>query len=275
MEKIIILTDSRKVDLGTIDFGCYLAELTNSRLTGMLLNSSTINLTPSESYKQMYLNKGAATETELVGIDIDQATLYIMEECRKRGIKSEVFPDKGSPFEEVIYESRFADLLVLAPDLSLVGDFNDMPSSFVRRILSQSECPVVLTPNTFDRVEEIIFCYDGSESSLFAIKQFTYLFPQYKNLKTSVLEIRDSDFSNTDEGHTKTLSWLGAHYDKVDFKFLQGDVKDELLIYFLNKSNYFIVMGAFGRNMLSNLFRKSSSEILIKTIDLPLFIAHH
>ena len=274
MEKIIIVTDSR-VDLATLDFGCYLAELTKSRLIGMLLNNPVIKLTPSESYKQWYLKNGVSTETEDVVMDIDQATLYFMEECRKRGIKSEVFSDKGSPFEEVIYESRFADLLVLAPDLSFAGDLHDLPSSFVRRVLSQSECPVVLAPDTFDRVEEIVFCYDGSESSLFAIKQFTYLFPQFKNLKTSVLEIRDSDFSNKDEGHTKTLSWLRAHYDKVDFKFLQGDVKDELLIYFLNRSDYFIVMGAFGRNMLSNLFRKSSSEILIKTIDLPLFIAHH
>ncbi|MBO9201579.1 MULTISPECIES: hypothetical protein [Niastella] len=52
-------------------------------------------------------------------------------------------------------------------------------------------------------------------------------------------------------------------------------VADELFGYLPEKKNVFVVMGAFERNMLSGLFRASTAEIIIKTINVPVFIAHH
>jgi hypothetical protein len=34
-------------------------------------------------------------------------------------------------------------------------------------------------------------------------------------------------------------------------------------------------MGAFGRSMLSDFFKHSTAELIVKTINLPVFIAHH
>jgi nucleotide-binding universal stress UspA family protein len=35
------------------------------------------------------------------------------------------------------------------------------------------------------------------------------------------------------------------------------------------------VMGAFGRSMLSGFFKHSTAELIIKTVNLPVFVAHH
>jgi hypothetical protein len=45
--------------------------------------------------------------------------------------------------------------------------------------------------------------------------------------------------------------------------------------YLLEKKNVLVVTGAFGRSTLSDLFKHSTAELLVKTIDLPVFISHH
>lgn len=274
MEKIVLIADSRRLDDSLIDFGCYLAKLTQSKLMAILLDNSGIELRIAKTYSRLVASENQEEETTVV-MDHDQSMLYFMEACRKKSVMAEVHVENGSPSEAVLFESRFADLVIVSPTLSFLGDADDLPSSFVKRLLSKSECPVMLAPDTFRKVEEIVFCYDGSASSLFAIKQFTYLFPQYHAMKVKVLEVGSRSELEEDEGQTRTISWLKAHYSHVDFQILEGESKDELFTYFLNKKDLFIVMGAFGRSLLSNLFRKSASELVIKTIDLPLFIAHH
>ena len=104
-----------------------------------------------------------------------------------------------------------------------MGDADDLPSSFVKHLLLKSECPVVLAPHSFGTINQIIFCYDGTPSSLYAIKQFTYLLPMYSNQKITLLEVRDSIIKEADEGHMRTISWLQLHYQTVDFHFLEGN----------------------------------------------------
>lgn len=275
MEKIVLIADSNRLDDSLIDFGCYLATLTQSKLMAILLDNIGIELRIAKAYSRQVASENQEEEAPVV-MDHDQSTLYFMEACRKKSVQAEVYVENGSPSEAVLFESRFADLVIVSPALSFLGDADDMPSSFVKRVLAKSECPVVLAPDSFNKVEEIVFCYDGSASSLFAIKQFTYLFPQYHSVKVKVLELGSRKELEEDEGQTKTISWLKAHYSHVDFQIFEGESKkDDLFTWFLNKKDLFIVMGAFGRPLLSNLFRRSASELVIKTIDLPLFIAHH
>ena len=275
MEKIVVVCDSHKIDMSTIDFGCYLSKLTHSSLSGILLDNTIQDIIAEKTHMPHYATAEKSRTGDPVVMDSDQAMIYFMEQSRKRGVHSDVVVSKGAPSETVLYESRFADLLVVAPDLTFLGDADDLPSSFVKHLLVKSECPVILAPHSFEKIDQITFCYDGTASSLFSIKQFTYLFPQFKNMPVMLLEVRDSVIREADEGHTRTLSWLKAHYDHVNFHFLQGRVNEELLIYFMDKKDVFIVMGAFGRNLVSILFRKSTSEKVIQSADLPLFIAHH
>jgi hypothetical protein len=271
MEKIVVLLDSERPDNSTIDFSCYLAELTGSKLLGILMKPATVDLAPSVAYAGSdYKKKGKAAT-----LDCDRSIMYFLEECRKRAIKADVLVEKNGPSKAAIHESRFADLLVVSAHLSFLGDVDITPSFFVKHLLTESECPVVLAPESFDHIQQIVFCYDGNASALFAIKQFTYLFPQFRSTRILVLEIGESRGNQNDVDLSRTIEWLKGHYNHVDFRLLQGDVKDELFTYFLNKPHHFVVMGSFGRSILSTLFRRSAAEKLMETIDLPLFISHH
>ena len=99
--------------------------------------------------------------------------------------------------------------------------------------------------------------------------------PQFKSRKVRVLELSRNSKEEYNEADRKMMEWLRANYPSVCYQSLKGDAKDGLFTYFFMAKNKIIVMGAYGRSMLSNFFRKSSADILIRTVDLPLFITHH
>jgi hypothetical protein len=118
------------------------------------------------------------------------------------------------------------------------------------------------------------FSTDGSDASVYAIKQFTYLFPELSGKKLTVLQVNEAgDSLVRDKG--KITELLQLHCPGLKFELLQGRAEDELFGYLLGKKNVVVVMGAFERNMPSGLFSHSTAEIIIKTINVPVFIAHH
>jgi nucleotide-binding universal stress UspA family protein len=55
---------------------------------------------------------------------------------------------------------------------------------------------------------------------------------------------------------------------------LKGDPSDELFGYLLERKNAIVVLGAYGRGILSRFLKPSHASLLLRTINLPIFIAH-
>lgn len=276
MERILLVINARKPDVFTIDFACSIASLTHTALTGLFIENLYFEYIPvAEAKEGPYFKVTKGTSAAPVTVDTDQAIRLFKAECQARNIKPEVYIDQGEPIQEAVYESRFADLLIIDPDINFYNREEPLPSHFVREILSKSECPVLLAPESFDGIEEIAFCYDGSTSSIFAVKQMTYLFPEMQDKKITLLEVGKSSEEHFTDSHKRMMDWLRSHYKSVCYHALKGEVKDELFNYFFMKKKMAIVMGAYGRSLLSNLFRKSSADLLIRMVDLPIFITHH
>ena len=69
--------------------------------------------------------------------------------------------------------------------------------------------------------------------------------------------------------------WLNAHYKEVEFVILKGDATDEMFGYLIEKKNAIVVMGAYGRSLLSRFFQPSHARLVVKTVNLPVFITHY
>ncbi|UKJ06691.1 hypothetical protein [Solitalea lacus] len=72
----------------------------------------------------------------------------------------------------------------------------------------------------------------------------------------------------------KIRDWLKPHYSNVVFD-LNGDVNKELFHYFIGKRNVFVEMGAYVQSANSYFFQPRKAELLIKTLNLPIFISHY
>lgn len=174
---------------------------------------------------------------------------------------------------EILAETRFADLLIVDPETSFTKSDRHIPGRFVKDVLDSAECPVLIAPYSFDAIEEIVLFYNGTASSVFAIKQFTSLFPGLTNKKVFVVNVRQDDVPAI-EDQFKMKEWLKAHYNNVEFVLLKGDASDQIFGYLLERKSAIVVMGAYGRNMVSRFFKPSHAKLVVKTINLPIFIAH-
>jgi hypothetical protein len=178
------------------------------------------------------------------------------------------------PAREIITESRFADILVIDAATSFNKSYEGSPTEFVKDILKEAECPVIIAPESFDGIDEIIFTYNRTKSSVFAIKQFTYLFPGLKDKKVTIVQANEKgEWAGTEKYNFK--EWLQDHYSSISFEILKGDADSELLGYLLIRRNVFVVMGAYGRTAVSQFFQHSRADILIKTVSQPIFISHY
>lgn len=200
---------------------------------------------------------------------------YVKEAAEETGSDVSICEKLTDVIERLRQESRYADLLIIDPATSFSHTSEDLPTSFVREVLRIAECPVLIAPQFFDGIDDIVFCYDGSASSVFAIRQFIYLFPEYSDKNAIILHVSERGEAMPADTNSRIHSWLKPHFSSVNFHVPEGHVEEELAAYFSGKEKCFVVMGAYGRSFLSSFFRKSASNRIIGLIDLPLFITHH
>ena len=275
MQKVLLVINACQPHLSSVNFACRIAALTESQLTGLFVENpygkDEREPYTGGSYSRTVAEKEAGV---IVQTDIDHAITLFVRDCATHKTAALVLVSKGEPIQEVIRESRYADLLIVDPGIDFYGNNEQLPSHFTKEILANAECPVLLSPEEASDVEEVVFCFDRSASSVFALKQFTYLFPEYKSTKIVLLEVTSAVEENSDDEHQRVLQWLHAHYNQVDCKILSGDTKDELFTYFFMKKKKLVVMGSYGRSALSTFFRRSAADSLIRAVDLPIFITH-
>jgi hypothetical protein len=279
MKKILLAINPAMVNVAAIDFACYMAKLSRSKLTAIFLENlkgdevPTLKTFHGGAYVESVLQSDLPENSELLN-QWEQNVHAFENACQNRGVTSCIHRDKGVPIEEVISESRFADILIVDAEMSFHDKPEVIPTAFVKEVLAKSECPVVIAPYSFYGIDEIVFAYDSSASSVFAIKQFSYLLPELSDKKITILQVDENGDLPTIDNH-KIRELLQMHYGGMGFQFLHGNPSEELFAYLLLKKNSFVVMGAFGRNTLWSFFRHSTAELLIKTINVPIFIAHH
>ncbi|HTL08374.1 MAG TPA: universal stress protein [Chitinophagaceae bacterium] len=273
MEKILLAVDAAQPSISALDFACYLGRLTKSPVTAVFLD----NLAAALPVKHEML-AGESEPDEMkqhaeAAVKAEASMQLIREGCVNREVGYSFHRHHGVPVDEMLAESRFADVLVVDAETSFREHFEGPPTDFVKDLLKKAECPVFIAPQSLEAVEELVFAYNGSASCMFAIKQFTYLFPQLAGKKATIVMINDS--GKWEDVHKHSLSeWLKAHYNELHWVVREGDSDASLFEYLFGRKKSLLVMGAYGRNALSRFFKRSTASLLIKTIAQPIFITH-
>ncbi len=130
----------------------------------------------------------------------------------------------------------------------------------------------MLVPENFDAPENILISYDGKSSSVYAIKQFAYLFPECCNLGTLLFNTGEDKGNLPYEDLIEEL--VARHYEPITIEKISTDNKEDMNKWISGKTNAILVSGAFGRGELSTLLKKSFITDVIKDHRIPVFVAH-
>lgn len=271
MKKILLVCDGSNFSEGAFKMATYLQSLEPVLLTGVFLGA--------EVFKYVYLDADYVAE-DVAGIlhddeeEISKSRERFTTLCRKHSIEYRVHEDISFySLEDLKKETRFADLAIIGSEMFYRNFDDQQPNSYLIDTLHHAECPVLLVPEQFDTTSGNILAYDGSEASVYAIKQFANLFPELCNNTTLLVYATDDNKDIPDLPYIEELAT--RHFTHLSIFKLDIDPKEQFATWLSGRKNSILVTGSYGRSNLSNLFRRSFVTKAIEAHNVPVFITHH
>lgn len=277
MKKFIVAFDGLKFSESARDYAIQLARQSSAHLVGIFLDDSS-----RHSYKIYDLvtendNKELRQE-RLEQKDIKtrkDATANFETACQKAGLQFSVHHDKRIALKELLHESLYADLLVLNSGETLTAYKEKIPGEFVRDLLTQVQCPVLLVPHKFKPIKNLVLLFDGEPSSVCAIKMFSYTLASLKQEPTEIVSVKNMNQTMHVPDSNLMKEFMKRHFPKAHYTVLKGIPELEIVNYLkVQKNRPLVVLGAYRRAMVSRWFRASMADVLMRDLKLPLFIAH-
>lgn len=276
MNKIIWLVNPATFKDEDITFPAYIAASGKNKVTAIVLNEWQYGVVPVLTNDPVF----PTTNYTIPEMPVDESALQRETESRERmrnaasraGMEL-IFHDAPVDSDEgLIEESRFSDLVLVSAGLSFHEAADEMPSRFVMSLLPKLQCPVLVMPDDHQEIKEIYFAYNGGYSSIYAIRQMIYLFPEFRRLPVTVIYVEEGKNGIPFEKSLK--DFLYSHFENITIKLLKGDPASALMDELMLKKNVLVTLGAFGRNRASRFFRHSNAEGVLQVINIPVFITH-
>lgn len=278
MNKIIAAFDGLKPIEPTSDYAVYLSTLLKSHLTGVFLDDNSYT-----SYKiyDLVFDQGVSEKKLHQLKDNDNhkrraSAVDFNQICTENKLSFNIHHDRNIALSELLHESIFADLLILNKSTTFNHHEEKYPSRFLQDVLSNAQCPVFLTPDSFKEFQKVIFLFDGKSSSVYALKMFSYIMSPHINMPIEVISVKPME-DNAHLPENKFLKELmKRHFSNISFTVLKGIPEIEIIKHLQNESLSFVtVIGAYRRSKLSRWFRSSMADALVNAFEMPLFIAHN
>lgn len=272
MLKVVIVFNGTLYPKRALDFAFELNKTQSILLTGIFM--------PQAEYSILWKDAGTSAvpayplleevSDEIATKNIDRFITF----CEDHEMSFRVHLDiRNFVLPELIQETRFADLLFIDSKQFYNSIGNDEVSSHLKDALHAAECPVIVLPEDIGFPQRNIILYDGTASSVYAIKQFAYLLPELCNNETLLAFLRtETDVCLPNE--KEIVEFAGQHFNELHVLQLDFNPKKYLSTWLDEQKEALIISGSFGRSKTSMLFRKSFVSELIADYTLPLFIAH-
>ncbi|THU39576.1 universal stress protein [Niastella caeni] len=279
MKKIIAVFDGLKYSESAANYAVYMAKRTGSHLVGVFLDDFTYH-----SYKvyELVNERGFINEDKQATLDKQdeemraEAAGKFSKLCQAAALNYSVHHDRNIAIHELLHESVFADLLVIENKETFTHYEERIPTRFVRDLLSEVQCPVLVVPKRFNHFDKAVLLYDGEPASVYAIKTFCYIFSEFNDLQVEVFSVKDIKDSLHVPDNRLMKEFMKRHFPQAEFTVVKGDAANEILDQLKGREkNFLVVLGAYNRGMVSRWFKPSMADILMEELNKPLFIAHH
>jgi nucleotide-binding universal stress UspA family protein len=273
MKKILLAFDGAHFSEGAFEFARKMNELSPILLTGVFM--------PLIDYAGLWSYSAAAVSGMVVPMineddaaNIEDNVSRFSTLCESAHIEFRVHKDFSEfALPGLKKETRFADLLILGSESFYHNISSEEPNSYLKDAVHNAECPVVIVPEHFEFPEKNILAYDGTDSSVYAIKHFAYLFPELTDNKTVLAYVKDNDqIAFPDEQNIEEL--VSRHFPDLTFFKLGIDPKKYFALWMSERKDSILVCGAYSRSSFSMLFKRSFVTEVIRDHKIPVFIAN-
>lgn len=277
MKKILAVLDGLNYSGSTAAYAVFIAKQEKAHLVGVFLEDISYR---SYALYELVDESGVSDKRIQDYAERDRHTrarsVHLFElACQEAGLNYTVHKDKDIAIDALLHESIYADLMIIDAKEAFRRLKENKPSHFLKQVMAEAVCPLLLVPSAFQTPDKSVMLYDGSPSSVFAIRMFDYTLPGMKNLPVEVVSVK-SPASDLHLPEGKLMKeFMKRHYPDASYQVLQGIPWEEIPAYLQKESgNTIIVLGAYHRNRVSRWFYQSMADVLLYELECPLFIAH-
>lgn len=279
MIKVLSVFDGLRFSNATLQHTLRIAKTQPAHIVGLFLEDFTYqSFSRYKAIAKENLSSKQIKQLEQADEEVRLNSIRIFKEaCQKEGIPHSVHRDKDLAFPTLIQEAIYADLVVIDAQESFSTVKEKAPTRFVRDFLANSESPVLLINKKYVPVSKVVLLFDGEPSSVFAIKQFSYLIGKYTDPEVEVLTVKKEKSTTHVPDNKLMKEFMKRHFPKAKYTVVKGDYAEPAIIEQIKSipGKPLVVLGAYRRGMVSRWFKQSMADTLLENLSLPLFIAHN
>jgi nucleotide-binding universal stress UspA family protein len=278
MKQFLAVFDGFKMSNSTLAYALQLAKAEEAHLVGVFLDdfiyrsyNVTALVTSKPDYEKALGQLDAADKKKR-----DAAAVQFEKAAQKAGISYSIHRDTSIALQELKRESMFADLLVINEYETFSRFKEKPPTRFVKELLTDVQCPVLVVPQAYKPVDKAVLLYDGGPSSLYAIKMFRYVLAGSLTIPVEVLAVNEQANNLRMPEQKLMRKFILHHFPQAQFTVHKGNAEEQIIGHLKNhKENELVVLGAYRRGEVSRWFKTSMADVLMRELDTPLFIAHN
>ena len=188
--------------------------------------------------------------------------------------------EEGVPYEFIIDEMKYHDLLVIGRESHFFYNRPDQPTNTVSEVVKKGICPTLVVLDAYHEVDKMLIAYDGSEASARVLQQFAHLQPYGRDLEVELVHVPAGD---TEEEY-KESDWMLSRAEHFlrdhGFAYIQrlvldhGDPSKRLLERLEKHPVDLTLMGAHSVSAIKRITLGSTTHELVTKSRVPLFLAH-
>lgn len=277
-KKILVVFDGLKFSESVLNYAIQLTKETDASLIGLFLEETIYRSYDASEILRSHKN-GEQVLKQMAQKDQEKrekSVKQFQKVCDQAGITYTFHRNTNVAINELKQQSIFADLIIINKNETFSRFTEKLPTRFIKELLTDVQCPVLLVPDRFKPLDKIILLYDGGPSSVFAIKMFSYLFTGLPNVPVEVFTVKENMVSTHLPNNDLVREFIKSHFPKAKYIVGKGDAEEQILAHLrYHKGNELVVLGAYRRSELSRWFKTSMADILMKELNTPLFIAHN
>jgi hypothetical protein len=273
MKKVLVIFDGAHFPSSTLDFALEMNRNEPILLTGIFLPSVDY----AEAMRYLYYGNALVPlyleEYEDDAVSIKKNMEHFEAFCKQHHIRYRIHGNiRKGIVKELQHQTRYADVMVISSMHFYENLGEMMQEDYLDGTLHKTECPIILLPGAYSKPDNIVFAYDGSASSMHALRQFIYLFPQWTDLNTLIIYAGDG--SDDIPFLALIKEYASQHFSKLGYYKLNADPKKYFATWIEEKGAALLVSGSYGRSAFSELFRRNFLKEIVKEQSAPIFIAH-
>ncbi|WP_457641957.1 universal stress protein [Persephonella sp.] len=277
IRRVLVGIDGSKGSWVAAEYGIYLSKNLKKPVIG--IHIVDIRLLEAPFIEDIAGALGFTTYTDItpkIKEILDERGKSILAEfakkCREAGGDCSIAQAFGIVANEIVDMADPEDLIILGKK----GIHNQFVPLFLgsttESVSRKSKCPVMIVPDKFKEIKNVLLAFDGREKSVHAAEYLSNLADDLKLEKITVISVLENE-SKEKEKHINDLL---DHYLKKEYRlqFLYGYPEEEIENYLINnKENYdLLIIGAYGESRVRELVLGSTTSFIMNKSPIPVLL---